>query len=178
MAPRLAVRLFATAILMTATVAGPLSGQDQPPGRRGPPPEQRAQLEERIRTRISRMVEERLELTEDEAMSLSAVVRRFDRRRRDLMRRESVVRRQVAALIEADRGDEEVAAGLLASLIDLRQTESRLLVEEQAALREVLSPMKVLQVQLLREEFGRRIRRLQSGENGEGRSRGPWWPER
>ncbi|MGY8778753.1 MAG: hypothetical protein ACKVIN_11580 [Longimicrobiales bacterium] len=170
MAPRLAVRLFATAILMTATVAGPLSGQDQPPGRRGSTPEQRAQLEERIRTRMSRMMEERLELTEDEARSVSEVVGRFDRRRRDLMRRVSGVRRQVEALTEADRGDEEAAAGLLASLIELRQTESRLFVEEQAALREVLSSMKVLQLQSLREQLGRRIRRLQGGENG-GRGR-------
>ncbi len=63
-------------------------------------------------------------------------------------------------------GDEEEATGLLTRMADLRAQEAELFAVEQAALLEVLSPIKVLQMQSFREQIGRRIRAL-GGSRGD-----------
>ena len=59
--------------------------------------------------------------------------------------------------------DDEEAQELLSRIVELRQQEAELFAEEQAALLEVLPAAKVLQLQSLREEMGRRIRNLRRG---------------
>ena len=152
----------------------PLAGQDERSGRRGDrTPEERAELEQRIRTQMARMMQEQLELTDETAERLSAVVQQFVVRRRELSRSERAARRRVEALVLEGGEDQAEARQLLQRMIDLRRQESALFEEEQAALLEVLSPVKVLQLQSLREQMGRRIRSLRGNDNERGRRRGP-----
>ena len=133
----------------------------QDPPRR--PPQDRAEMEQRVRAQMQRVVKERLQLTDEESEELSAVVQSFDERRRALRRSEMATRRSVEALTLEGSMDEEEAEQLLARMVELRQQEAELFADEQAALLEVLPAAKVLQLQAVREEMGRRIRNLRRG---------------
>lgn len=127
----------------------------------------RAQLEQRIRAQMGRMMQERLGLDEEEAADLSEVVQAFEARRRDLARREFETRRRVEELVR-DGGQDRAARELLEAQSELRLEEARLFAEEQEALLEVLTPAQVLQLQDLRQDLGRRIRALRGGPRDRG----------
>lgn len=146
-------------------VTSPLAAQN-PGGRRGPP-QDRQEMERRVRAQMARIVQDRLELSNDETARLGEVMQRFEERRREIRRSEMATRRRVEAVMIEGGGDDRAAAELLARLSQLRQEESALFDEEQAALLEVLTPTQVLQLQALREEMGRRIRALRGGERDE-----------
>jgi len=131
----------------------------------------RAEIEQRIRAQMGRMMQERLGLDEEEAAHLSEVVQAFEGRRRDLARREFETRRQVEDLVR-NGGQDRVARELLEAQSELRLEEARLFAEEQEALLEVLTPAQVLELQDLRQDLGRRIRALRGGT----RDRGPDGP--
>jgi len=142
--------------------AVPLEAQRRPDGRRGIN-QDRAQLEQRMRTQMARMMRDRLDLTEGQADELSGVSQTFDERRGELTRSEQATRRRVEALM-LEGGDDEVEAGaLLARMAELRESEAALYRDEQSALLEILTPVQVLQLQTLREQIGRRIRALRGG---------------
>jgi Spy/CpxP family protein refolding chaperone len=168
-------RLGGSLIVLGALVcvAQPLSGQDGRPGRRGDvSPQERAELEQRVRAQMARMMQERLELSEGVTAQLSAVVQQFHERRRALGRSELATRRRVEALMLEGGEDEVEAQQLLDRMRDLQRQESALFEEELNALLEVLPPTKVLQFQTLREQMGRRIRSLGRGNGDRGGRRG------
>lgn len=134
-------------------------------------PEERAELEQRFRARMDRMVQERLGLDESEGEALSEVTQRFDQRRRVLGQEEAMARRQVEELMASDDGDDAQARALLDRLVTLRNDESALFAEEQAALLEVLTPVQVLELHDFRRELGQRIRALRNRDDGEPRNR-------
>lgn len=131
----------------------------QRPQRRGSP-QDRAQLEERIRARMGQMIQARLGLEEEQASLLSEVVREFDTQRRTLGRQEEATRRRVEALTLEGGTDEQEARELLDRMADLRAQEAELFRAEQERLLEVLTPMQVIEFQALRAELGQRIRAL------------------
>jgi Spy/CpxP family protein refolding chaperone len=138
----------------------------------------RAQLEERVRAQMGRLMRERLGLDEAEAERLSEVVRGFDGRRRELFSQEQAARRGVEAVLI--QGDEDEARELITRMWELRQEEAALFREEQEALLDVLTPIQVLRLQELRQDLGQRIRALGGGRGGRpgvapggGPSRGP-----
>ena len=59
--------------------------------------------------------------------------------------------------------DEAEAQELPNRMAELREQEAALFAEEQAALLQILPATKVLQLQTVREEMGRRIRNLRRG---------------
>lgn len=134
----------------------------------GPPPD-RAQIEQRIRAQMGRMMQERLGLDEEQAERLSEVVRSFDEQRRDIGRRELEARRRAGELTGTDGNDAE-ARELLELQAELRMQEAELFRAEQRALLDVLSPAQVLELQDLRQDIGDRIRALR-GRGGPGSSR-------
>lgn len=144
--------------------------------RRGPP--DRAQLEQRIRAQMGRMMRERLALDEDQAAALAGVVQDFDGRRRELFQQEQATRRRVEALLLEGSGDQAEARDLMDRMSELRIQEAALFAAEQEALLAVLTPVQVLQLQELREDLGQRIRALRGDRDGPGpdrerRPRGP-----
>ena len=134
-------------------------------------PPDRAQLEERVRAQMARMMRERLGLTEDQAARLAVVTEGFEGRRRELFDMEQATRRRVEALLRDGGNNQDEARALISSMGDLRAREAALFREEQEALLDVLTPVQVLRLQELRQDFGRRIRALggRDGEPGSGR---------
>jgi Spy/CpxP family protein refolding chaperone len=125
----------------------------------------RAQLEQRVRAQMGRLMRERLGLDEAEAERLSEVVQSFEGRRRELFAREQATRLRVQALLE-DGGDQDEAQELITRMWELRRDEAELFREEQEALLDVLTPVQVLRLQELRQDLGRRIRALDGGRGG------------
>jgi Spy/CpxP family protein refolding chaperone len=126
----------------------------------------RAQLEERVRAQMGRLMRERLGLDEAEAERLSEVVRGFDGRRRELFAEEQAARRRVEAVLRDGGDDEDEARELITSMWELRREEAELFREEQEALLDVLTPLQVLRLQELRQDLGQRIRALGGGRGG------------
>ena len=126
----------------------------------------RAQLEERVRAQMGRLMRERLGLDEAEAERLSEVVRGFDGRRRELFAEEQATRRRVEAVLLESGADQDQARELITRMWELRQEEAELFREEQEALLDVLTPVQVLRLQELRQDLGQRIRALGGGRGG------------
>jgi Spy/CpxP family protein refolding chaperone len=150
-------------------VASPVVAQD-PPERRGGGRD-RAELEQRFRARMDRMVQERLGLDDAAIEELRGVTSGFDERRRALGRAEYATSRRVEALLAEGSTNDSEARELLDRMAQLRVDESALFAEEQDALLEVLTPTQVLQLHALRRELGDRIRALRNRRDGEGRRR-------
>ena len=162
------LRLLWTLAALVSVGLSSASAQE-PPARRGP--QDRAEMEQRIRAQMQRVTRERLQLTEEESVELSEVVRGFEQQRRELGRAEMATRRRIEALMLEGGTDEAEAAELLGRMVELRRQEAQLFEAEQGALLEVLSATKVLQLQSLREEMGRRLRSLRRGDGPGGRRR-------
>ncbi len=153
--------------------AFPVAGQ-RGPGR-GTPPD-RAQLEQRIRAQMGRIMRQRLGLDDEQAAKLSQVVEDFDARRRALLSEEQATRERVDTLLHSTPVDQSEAKSLLDRMAELRVREARLLGAEQEALLDVLTPSQVLEFQALRQDIGRRIRALRGGPDAnrrQGRPPGP-----
>ena len=107
--------------LMTVT---PLEGQrGRRGGRRGPPPPERAGLQQRVRVRMDEMIRERLDLTEKEWEEIGDEARGFEQERGALMRQEQALRLRVDVLILEGSEDDEEAGEILDRLITLRRQE-------------------------------------------------------
>jgi Spy/CpxP family protein refolding chaperone len=156
-------------VSMLVGLAGGSASSAQEPDRR--PPQDRAEMERRIREQMQRIVKERLELTDEESAALAEATRGFENRRRQLGRSELATRRRIEALMLEGAADDAEAEELLERMVELRRQEAELFAEEQEALLQILPPGKVLRLQSIREEMGRRIRNLRRG--GERGRRGP-----
>jgi len=156
-------------LLVAISGAAPVSAQ-RDGGRAGPRPE-RAELEQRMRAQMGRMVQEQLGLTDAQLSQLETLSQRFDARRRDLAEREFETRRRVEQIANGADASQDEARALLTRVSDLRLEEARLFGEEQAAFLEVLTPKQAIGLQELREDLGRRIRTLRGGERGDGPER-------
>ena len=153
--------------LMTVT---PLEGQrGRRGGRRGPPPPERAGLQQRVRVRMDEMIRERLDLTEEEWEEIGDEARDFEQERGALMRQEQALRLRVDVLILEGSEDDEEAGEILDRLITLRRQELGLFQREQERLLEILSPSQLVRFQNMREQLGEQIRRLRGGRDGPGR---------
>ena len=135
-------------------IVGPLAAQRGAEGRRDGERPDRAQLEQRMRAQMARMMKERLGLTDAQGEQLSGVVQGFAARRGEMGRSEQATRRRIEALMLDGGTDEDEALELLVRMAELRAEEATLLADEQEALLEVISPIQLLQMQALREQLG------------------------
>jgi len=154
----------ATMAALLAVAMVPLAATAQGGDRR--PAGDRAELEERVRAQMARVMRERLDLTEEQATRLSEVTQSFENQRREIFAMEQATRRRVEALLLEGGSDQDEARELIGRMGDLREREARLFREEQEALLDVLTPVQVLRLQELRQDLGRRIRAL-GGRDGQ-----------
>jgi Spy/CpxP family protein refolding chaperone len=159
---RFARRTFLTALL--AVALAPQQGEAQA---------DRAQLEERVRAQMARVMRERLGLTEEQATRLSEVTQSYENQRRELFNQEQAARRRVEAVLLEGLNDQDEARELISRMGELREREASLFRAEQDALLDVLTPVQVLRLQELRQDFGRRIRALGGPDGDRGRGVGP-----
>ena len=129
-------------------------------------------MEERLRARMGRMIQERLGLTDEELVELRGVTEQFQQDRRELARAERATRRRVEALMIEGGEDQDEARDLLQRLVEVRRDEARLFEAEQEALLQVLTPVQVLQLHQVREQIARRIRELRGRRGPRGHTRG------
>ncbi|HSM04587.1 MAG TPA: hypothetical protein VK858_08185 [Longimicrobiales bacterium] len=140
----------------------------------------RARMEEQIRERFEALVVRELELDEETAKALAETLRSFHQDRIDVgMRRRQLQRRVEGAesfLPEAE------AREVLEGLAEVARDEAALMVREQEALLQVLTPAQVVRLYGVREEFGARLRQLRNRRGGPGGAAHPgldpfpFWP--
>jgi Spy/CpxP family protein refolding chaperone len=139
-------------------------------------------MERAIRERFETMVWRELGLDEGQREALAAAVQEFREPRRDVSQRQVRLERRLAgtgALLSEDQARE-----VLAELVAVKRAEVELLAREQERLLEVLTPPQLVRFYTLREQLGRRIRRLRENRPGGGGPPGrsspaeslPGWP--
>jgi Spy/CpxP family protein refolding chaperone len=139
---------------------GPVVAWAQGPGAASPSmsrQEMLRSLQGQYEERLSR----ELNLDAEQRAFLREVFREFGEARAELLPRRLEVMRQVNRLVGGSVSEER-AAVLLQELRELREAESRLLAAEEERLLETLSASQVLRLQVLRDQFGDRIRILRA----------------
>ena len=176
---RRSIRAAGWLVMMAALFSSPMALEAQQRGQRGQgrmgPPQERADLEQRVRQRFGQVIQTRLGLDDEQARQLSEIMAGFQENRMQLMREEQALRRRVeAVLLEGAVSDDE-AGTLLGRLIELREREADLFRSEQEELMQVLTPYQLLQFHVMREQLNERVRALgqQGGMRRPGGGTGP-----
>ena len=161
---RLSIRAAGWLLLMAVLFASPAALEAQQRGQRGQgrmgPPQDRADLEQRVRQRFAAVIQDRLGLDDEQAQQLNEAMAEFQEDRIQLMREEQALRRRVEAVVLEGEVSEDEAASLLARMVELREHEAELFRTEQEELMQVLTPYQVLQFHQLREQLSDRVRAL------------------
>ena len=148
-------RLVPLVLALVTAVASAADAQTPPRG------QNRQELERRVRQQFERRVRERLDLSQDEFRAIGAVFQEFRRARTELQLEEREVRLRMQRFVvsEGSGGDAE-ATEILAKLLELRERESSLYVDEEHQLLQYMTPSQLVSYNQLRFELANRIQRL------------------
>jgi periplasmic protein CpxP/Spy len=156
--------------LVTTGISRPAAAQEggrsQVPGRES--------AERRFERRVGRIVQERLQLTDNQMRRLRAVNRGRAQQRQELFARERdarvTVRREI---MRGDSADQRRVAALIEELFAVQRARLELLQAEQRELAEFLTPVQRARYLELQEQVHRRVgRALEEGRRGR-RARAP-----
>ena len=150
-------------VLLAGVLALSLGGVTPAAAQRMGPPQERQQLERRVRQRFAEMIRTRLGLTDEEAQLLEQTIQGFQASRMALAREEQALRARTDALLKDPQASDEEAADVLDRLEELRLREADLIQSEQAQLLEFLSPLQVVRFHSMREQFAQRVQQLRGG---------------
>ena len=170
--PGTLARGMASAFLAISLAASSAVAQQQRglgPGQR---PQERQQLERRVRARFAEMMQQRLGLSAEESERLDRTVESFMERRQRLVADEQALRRQMEAIAVEKEPSEADARAVIDRMQELREEEVRLFRAEHEALLGVLTPVQVVRFHAMREQLGQRIQQLRGGM-GPGAGRPP-----
>ena len=164
-------RLRVGAMVLSLGLMGvlPLAAQRMPGGGR---PQDRQDLEQRVRARFAENMRRRLGLTVDQAGALEAVVGGLQADRMALRRDEEALRRRMEVILTDEQSTEQEAAEVLQRMAELRLREARLFQDEQEQLLGILTPVQVVRFHAMREQLAARIQQLRGGAPGPGRRPG------
>jgi len=157
-------------IVALGLTAPAVSAQRMPPG--GGRPQDREQLERRVRARFAETMQRRLGLTEEQSKRLEEVIGSLQSERMALGRDEQALRLRMQALMTEDSASDEDARDVLRQMEELRLREARLFQTEQERLLQVLTPVQVVRFHAMREQLAARIQELRGGPPGPGRRPG------
>ena len=163
------LRVGALVLAMALTGVLPLAGQRMPGGGR---PQDRQDLEQRVRARFAENMQRRLGLSGEQARALEAVVGGLQADRMELRRDEEALRRRVDAILSDEKSTDEDAQDVLQRMAELRLREARLFQDEQEKLLAILTPVQVVRFHAMREQLAARIQQLRGGPPGPGRRPG------
>ncbi|MFL5576182.1 MAG: hypothetical protein ACJ79S_09485, partial [Gemmatimonadaceae bacterium] len=143
--------------------AGAKQGGSPPSGPR------RARLEQQVRERFGRVVQQRLGLTDAQLSRLAQTNQRFDGERRALFQRE----RQVRLALRDEVGNEGAANQqrvdeLIRSAIQIQRQRLDLVEREQQELAGFMTPVQRARYLDLQEKLRRRVEQLRSEQRGAG----------
>ncbi|HYC50142.1 MAG TPA: hypothetical protein VEB19_03435 [Gemmatimonadaceae bacterium] len=133
-----------------------------------PPPEQRAQLEAQLRREYTRVVRQRVGLSEDQMAKLEPINQRFANARRtlQLQERDTRVSIQRALRDSAATRDSAALSGLLQRLVDVQKRRVQLVEDEQRELAAIMSPLQRARYMAVQEQMRRRVDQRRSRGTG------------
>ena len=156
------VAILAGAALTAGLALAPGAHAQERPARSGaqsPPP--RAQLEQRIRQRFATVLQERLQLSDEQARQLQATQRRFAERRRALLEQERDVRIGLRdELLSDSPSNQERVARLLDQMLAVQRQRISLVEEEQRELAGYLTPVQRAKYLALQDQLQRRLEEM------------------
>jgi Spy/CpxP family protein refolding chaperone len=169
-------------VMMVAAAQAPVDLEAQQRGSRADREMSREQMQERVQQAFEQRMARALDLSEEQQARMREALGDFREARRELMPQRRELQMETRRFMSGDRNDDERARELIRARRELRETELRLQREEEERLLQILSPSQVLRMQMLRDEFGERIRSLEAGPRA-GRMRpggmalrgGPGW---
>jgi periplasmic protein CpxP/Spy len=154
-------RLTLTAWLAALVLAAGGAGAQQRPA-------QRAALEQRFRERVGQLVQQRLQLTNDQATKLRATNQRFEARRLELLREEratrQALRRQLAG--GGASADQREVGRLLDAMLAIHRRRLEIAEAEQRELAGYLTPVQRAKYFALQDEVRRRMQEMQRRRAG------------
>lgn len=144
------------ALLLVALVlgcAGPLAAQDNDR------PQNRVELERRVRQVFLNRLRQELRLTPDEITALQEVIRWSEAQRQAVAAETRAMNERVTEYLRSG-GPEQAARELLEERVEIQTREARLFAEEQERLLAVMSAPQVVRFYVIRDDLNDRIRRL------------------
>jgi Spy/CpxP family protein refolding chaperone len=144
-----------TAALVALVVLPAVAGAQQ--AEKAPP--QRAQLEARLRREFTRVVQQRVGLTDDQLTKLGPINRSFSEQRRTLQLQERDTRVAIQRAIRdtAARSDSARISGLLQQLVNIQKRRVQLVEDEQRALATIMTPLQRARYMALQEQTRRQV---------------------
>lgn len=122
-------------------------------------PAQREQLETRLRREYTRVVKQRVGLSDDQLARLGPINQRFagERRALQLQERDTRVAIQRAIRDTSARADTAALSGLLQRLVDIQKRRVQLVEDEQRALATIMTPVQRARYMALQEQTRRQV---------------------
>jgi hypothetical protein len=141
---------------------------NRPRAARAADPQERAQMERRIRQRFYEVVRQRAGLDDNQMRKLNDVNGKYEPRRRDLLRDENETRRALRAeMAPGGTPDEAKVSAGLAKLQEIQRRRFEIDDQEQRDLASFMTPVQRARYHALREQLRRRLEqaRQQHREN-------------
>lgn len=133
----------------------------------------RGRLEQQVRERIGRVVQQQLGLTDAETQRLQGVNQRFEGQRRELVRQEREARLSLRSeVLRGDSADQKRTDALLGTLLDLQRKRLDLVEAEQRELARFLTPVQRAKYLALQDQMRRRVEEMRQ-RAGQRRPGGP-----
>ncbi len=154
------MKLFCSLIVvLTLALDAPVAAAQV--GRGGNP--SRQEMVQRIERQFQERLARELALDDSQREDLVEVLRTYATARAELLPRRRELAVEIRQLLEGNQSEDR-AAELIRELREIREAESDLLEEEEDQLLDVLRPIQVLRLQVLRDQFGAQIRSLGTPE--------------
>jgi protein CpxP len=121
----------------------------------------RGRLEQQVRERIGRVVQQQLGLTDAETQRLQGVNQRYEGQRRDLVRQEREARMSLRReVLRGDSADQKRTDALLGTLLEVQRKRLDLVEGEQRELARFLTPVQRAKYLALQDQMRRRVEEM------------------
>lgn len=130
----------------------------------------------RVRERVTRLLRERVGLSDDQMRRLAPVNQRYDARRQTLFREERALRQALRRELSAQTADQSRVSSQIDQLFAVQRRRLDLAAEEQRELASIMTPVQRARYLALQETVRRRtdeMRRRRGGGPARGGRRGP-----
>ena len=153
---------LAGALMLTASAASPVLAQGGRAG--GQPGTARAELEQRVRERMGREVQARLNLDNAQMQRLGATNNKFEEQRRSLLVEERTARMGLRGqLVRGDSADQQRVAAFLDQLLAVQRKRFDLVEQEQRELAGFLTPVQRARYLAMQDQMRRRMEEMRRG---------------
>jgi len=140
-------------------MAGPVDGQRGMWGGEGQEKPSKEKMMERMKQKRSKMLRNRVGLSETTAVEVEAVMVKNDPERKQLLRRKKALRHRVQALIAEDSDDQNQFQAAMREFRAIEERHVSLRQEEMKALSALLTPKEQVVLHMTLHRFQKKMRR-------------------